>query len=62
MRKIKSMKRWAIYQLTEKEKSEFGFAFAPIHPDVVGTPGLTPNDADWECNTLEEAEEWIRNY
>ena len=62
MRKVKQMQKWGIFALSDKEKSEYGFNFAVIHPDVMGCGGLSPADTDWECDTLEEAENWILNY
>lgn len=63
MKKIKSMKRWAICQLNKREVAEYGFQFAVIHPDNVEIlSSLTPADTDWECETLEAAISWIENY
>ena len=62
MRRVKQLKGWGIYALSDKEKSEYGFNFAVIHPDNMGCGGLTPHDSDWECETMNEAESWIRNY
>ena len=62
MRKVKQLLKWGIYELNPKEQSEFGFKFAVIHPDNMGIPGLTPSDSDWECDSMEQAESWIKNY
>lgn len=62
MKKIQTLKNWGIYELNDKEKVEYDFNFAVIHPDVMGTGPLTPNDTDWECYTLDEAISWIDNY
>ena len=65
MKKIKTLKKWAICQLNEKERAEYGFGFAVIHPDNVEYLAmriLTPSDTDMECETLEEAISWINNY
>lgn len=65
MKRVKTLKRWGIYQLNEKEIAEYGFTFAPIHPEIMDAykdSGISPEDADWECNTLEEAISWINNY
>jgi hypothetical protein len=62
MRKIKQLKRWGVYQLNEKEVSEYGFAYAVIHPDVMGCGLLSPSDSDIECETLDRAIEWINLY
>lgn len=62
MRKVKQLKGWHICELSTKEKNAYGFTHAVIHPDVVGSGNVTPEDSDWECNSLEEAVEWIRNY
>lgn len=65
MKKIKSMKRWAICQLNAKEQAEYGFSFAVIHPEnaeYLSMGMCTPSDTDIECETLEEAINWIKNY
>lgn len=62
MRRVKQFKKWGVYALSDKERSEFGFSFAVIHPDVMGTGMLSPADSDWECDTLEDAVSWIQNY
>ena len=63
MKKIKSMKRWAICQLNKREVAEYGFQFAVIHPDNAETLyACTPADTDWECDTIEAAISWIENY
>lgn len=62
MLKVKQLKNWHIMELSEKERQSYGFNFAVIHPDVVGTGNISPNDSDWECETLEEALEWVQNY
>ena len=62
MRRIKNLKKWGIYALSSREESEYGFKFAVIHPDQMGCGGLSPADTDWECNSLEEAIDWVVNY
>lgn len=62
MRKVKQLKKWKIYENSEKEVKEYGFKYTVIHPDNDGCVGLTPADSDWECETLDEAIDWIQNY
>ena len=62
MKKIKSLKKWGIYELSPKEKIEHGFGVAVIHPDVMGCGNVTARDTDAEINSLEEAVSWIENY
>ena len=62
MRRVKNLKKWGIYALSAREESEYGFKFAVIHPDQMGCGGLSPADTDWECNSLEEAIDWVVNY
>lgn len=62
MKKVKQLKNWGIYELSDKEKSEHGFGFAVIHPDTMGCGNVTPSDTDWECETIEEATAWVENY
>ncbi|MCQ2543649.1 MAG: hypothetical protein MJ126_05760 [Lachnospiraceae bacterium] len=64
MRKIKSFRKWGIYELTSKEVAEYDFKYAVIDPDTMECPHpyLSPSDTDWCCDSLEEAIEWIKNY
>lgn len=64
MRKVKSFKKWGIYELTKKEQEENGFKYAVIHPDIMECPHpyLDPSDTDMECETLEEAINWVKYY
>lgn len=62
MKKVKQYKKWAIYENNKKESIEYGFSYTVIHPNCVGLSLLNPSDSDWECNSLEEAIEWIENY
>jgi len=62
MRKIKQLKKWGIYELNEKERLEYGFNFAVIHPDNMGIGFLSPRDSDMEMSTLENSIDWINNY
>lgn len=64
MRKIKTMKRWGIYELNKKEQEEHNFKYAVIHPDTMECYSfcLEPSDSDWECETLEEAINWVKYY
>lgn len=64
MRKVKTLKKWGIYELNAKEEKEYGFKYAPIHPDNMECYSgmLEPSDADMECETLEQAIQWVMNY
>lgn len=62
MKKVKQLNNWGIYQLSTREIKEYGFTHAVIHPDVMGSGMITPSDTDWECNSINEAIEWIKNY
>lgn len=62
MKKVKQLKGWHICELSEKEQKEYGFTHAVIHPDTVGSGLVTASDTDMECNSLEQAVEWINNY
>lgn len=62
MKRVKQFKKWGIYQLSEKEQKEYGFAYAVIHPDTMGCGLLSPKDSDIECETLSAAIDWINNY
>lgn len=57
MKKIKTVKKWGIYQLNEKEQKEYGFIFAVFTPDDMEYPYmLTPSYTDLEFNNLSDAE------
>ncbi len=62
MKKVKQLKKWGIYELSEKERLEHGFNFAVIHPENMGTGLITARDTDMEMDTLENAISWINNY
>jgi predicted nucleotide-binding protein len=67
MKKIRSLKGWGIYQNTEKEIKEYGFSITVLHPDnmeCVKDSGMifNPSDSDMELDTVEAAEDWIKNY
>lgn len=65
MKTIKKMKGWAICQLNTREVNEYGFSYAVIHPDnmdYLSMRMLTPSDTDMECETLDEAVNWIKYY
>ncbi|MDQ7095002.1 hypothetical protein REC12_15505 [Desulfosporosinus sp. PR] len=62
MKKIKSLKKWGIYELNEKERLEYGFNFAVIHPNNMGSGLLSPRDSDIEIDTLEGSIDWVNNY
>lgn len=63
MKKVKTLKKWGIYQNNEKEIKEYGFRFTVLHPDNMEYSYLcTPADSDMEMESLEEAISWINNY
>lgn len=62
MKKVKSLKNWGIFELSQKEQKEHNFKFAVIHPDTMECGNATASDTDWECETLEDAISWIKNY
>jgi len=63
MKKIKVLKGWGIFQNNKKEKDEYGFEYTVIHPNNMEYAYMcTPDDTDIECNSLEAAESWIKNY
>lgn len=62
MRKVKQFNKWRIYENSAKEVKEYGFKYTVIHPDNCDCVGLTPADSDWECESLDEAIDWIQNY
>lgn len=54
-KKVKQLKGWSIYQGTNDEGEETFRCFTPDERPGVGYE-------DWECDTLEQAIEWIKNY
>lgn len=62
MNKVKQFNGWGIYELSRSEQKKYGFKVAVIHPEVMGIGLLTPADSDFELNSIEEAEDWIKNY
>ena len=65
MKKVKMLKKWAICENSAREVKEYDFNFSVIHPDNMDEGsilGLTPQDSDIECETLEQAIEWVKNY
>jgi len=64
MKRIKTLKKWGIYQLNDKELKEYTFNIAVIHPDNMEcySSCLSPSDTDMELDTLVQAIEWIKNY
>ena len=63
MKKVKQLKGWGIYKNNEKEIKEHGFTHTVLHPNNMDYPYMcSPLDSDWECNSLEEAISWIKNY
>lgn len=65
MKKIKMLKKWCICELNEREKREYNFNYAVIHPESYECyydSGLMPSDTDIECETLDQAIEFINNY
>lgn len=60
MRRVCQYKKFVIYELTTKEREEYGFNYAPVHPDSFGYGcRITPEDADLECYSLEDAKAHI---
>lgn len=55
-KKVKQLKGWKIYQGTDSEGMEVFRCFTPdeSRPEV--------GYEDWECETLDQAIEWIKNY
>lgn len=63
MRKIKTLKKWGIYQNNDKEIKEYGFNITVLHPDNMEYAYMcSPSDSDMEFDTVEAAEHWIKNY
>lgn len=63
MKKVKTLKKWGIYQNNEKEIKEYGFRFTVLHPHNMEYSYLcTPADSDMEMESLEDAIIWINNY
>lgn len=63
MKKVKQLKRWGIFQNNEKEVKEYGFNFTVLHPDNMEYFYMcSPCDSDMECDTLDTAISWIKNY
>ena len=63
MKKIKTIKKWGIYQLNAREQAREGFSFAVIHPENMECNHNTdPRDTDVECESLEQAISWVKNY
>lgn len=63
MKRIKKLKCWGIYQNNKNEIEEYGFNITVIHPENMEYAYMcTPSDSDIECDTLEQAIEWIKNY
>ena len=55
-KKVKQLKGWKIYQGTDSEGMEVFRCFTPdeSRPEV--------GYEDWECETLDQAIDWIKNY
>lgn len=63
MKRIKKLNSWGIYQNNAKEIEEYGFNITVLHPDNMEYAYMcSPSDSDMEFDTLEEAENWIKNY
>jgi len=63
MKKVKTLKKWGIFQNNEKEIKEHGFNFTVLHPDNMEYSYMcNPSDSDMECDSLKQAIEWINNY
>lgn len=55
-KKVKQLKGWKIYKGTDSSGEEIFRCFTPDedHPAV--------GYEDWECDTLEQAIDWVNNY
>ena len=63
MKKIKTHKKWGIYQNNEKEITEHGFNITVLTPDNMEYAYMcSPSDSDMEFNTVDEAVYWINHY
>lgn len=63
MKKVKSVKKFVIYELNERERAEYGFNYAPVLKESVEAYGkVYPDDADIECETLDQAISWAKHY
>ncbi|WP_313152804.1 hypothetical protein [Lacrimispora sp.] len=63
MKRIKKFKGWGIYQNNNKEIEEYGFNVTVLHPDNMEYAYMcSPSDSDMEFDTVEAAENWIKNY
>jgi len=63
MKRIKTFKGWGIYQNNNKEIEEYRFNVTVLHPDNMEYAYMCgPSDSDMEFDTVEAAEDWIKNY
>jgi len=63
MKKIKTLKKWGIYQNNAKEIIEYGFNISVLTPDNMEYAYMcTPSDSDMEFNDVASAEYWIKHY
>lgn len=63
MKKIKTLRKWGIYQNNAKEIAEHGFSVTVLHPDSMEYAYMcSPSDSDMEFETVEDAEYWIKHY
>jgi hypothetical protein len=63
MKKVKQLKGWGIFQNNKKEIKEYGFSHTVLHPNNMDYSYMcSPSDSDMECNSLNQAIDWIKNY
>ena len=63
MKRLKQLEGWGIYQNNNKEIEEYGFNVTVLHPDSMEYAYMcSPSDSDMEFDTVEAAENWIKNY
>ena len=63
MTRIKMLKGWGIFQNNPDELEFYGFRYTVLTPDNMECRYICcPGDSDIECNSVDEAVSWIRNY
>jgi len=65
MKKVKTYKGFGIYKRTPKEMAETGWGGLEPAQYAVFLPGERPQDyasPEWECDTIKEAEDFIKSY
>lgn len=63
MKKVKQVKGFGIYEASEKEQKEQNISkfvvFTPDEMELHDTRMMTP---DWDCETLQEAVDFVKSY